>query len=281
MRNLVAARWIGVAGVVVVLSGCTGGSAGPDLATGGEPPAVSGEPTLSVSASTDPVGGGPVLTVGALPFGDPADAALPAPRRQALQQVLVETVRDSTRVPGVTAAVLSPAGAWTGRRRSGRCRHTAGPRGDDRHRLGHQDVHRRRGAAAGRSAPDRLGRAGLDLPGSSAVGPRTHGAATALAHQRHPRLRHRRPVRRPRRRPGPLLDGRAGPEIRHRPAESARAAGDVLQQQQLPAARAADREGDRPELPGRGAPRPAARSGRPDRRAGRGDADRRRWPRRT
>ena len=114
MRNLVAARWIGVAGVVAVLSGCTGGSAGPDLATGGQPPAVSGEPTVSVSASTDPVGGGPVLTIQALPFADPADAALPAPRRQALQQALEETVRDSTRVPGVTAAVLSPGGGWTG-----------------------------------------------------------------------------------------------------------------------------------------------------------------------
>src|SRR6478736_3415893 len=115
MRNLVAARWIGVAGVVVVLSGCTGGSAaGPDLATGVEPPAVSDEPTVSVSASTDPVGGGPVLTIQTLPFADPSDAALPAPRRQALQQALDETVRDSTRLPGVTAAVLSPVGGWTG-----------------------------------------------------------------------------------------------------------------------------------------------------------------------
>jgi CubicO group peptidase (beta-lactamase class C family) len=115
MRNPIAARWIGIAGVVLVLSGCTAGSAaGPDLATGVEPPAVSGEPAVSVSPSPDPIGGGPVLTVEALPFAEPSDAALPPPRRQALQQALDETVRDSTRVPGVTAAVLSPAGAWTG-----------------------------------------------------------------------------------------------------------------------------------------------------------------------
>src|SRR6478736_7859581 len=115
MRNLFVARWFGVAGVLVVLSGCTGGSAaGPHLATGGEAPAVSGEPTVSVSASTDLVGDGPVLDIAALPFAEPSDAALPAPRRQALQQALDETVRDSTRLPGVTAAVLSPVGGWTG-----------------------------------------------------------------------------------------------------------------------------------------------------------------------
>ena len=31
-----------------------------------------------------------------------------------MQQALDEAVRDSTRVPGVTAAVLSPSGGWTG-----------------------------------------------------------------------------------------------------------------------------------------------------------------------
>jgi D-alanyl-D-alanine carboxypeptidase len=114
MRNLVLARWIGMVGVVVVLSGCTGGSAPTDLGTGGDPPAAGSPPTVSVSPSTGGVGGGPVLDAAALPFADPSAAALPAPRRQALQQALDETVRNSTRVPGVTAAVLSPAGAWTG-----------------------------------------------------------------------------------------------------------------------------------------------------------------------
>jgi CubicO group peptidase (beta-lactamase class C family) len=60
------------------------------------------------------VGDGPVLDIAALPFAEESYAALPAPRRQALQQALDETVRDSTRMPGVTAAVLSPGGAWTG-----------------------------------------------------------------------------------------------------------------------------------------------------------------------
>src|SRR6478609_5470686 len=98
-------------GAVVVLSGCTAGS---PPATGVDPSTVGSPPTVSVSPSTAAVGGGPVLTIQALPFADPSDAALPAPRRQALQQALDETVRDSTRMPGVTAAVLSPGGRWTG-----------------------------------------------------------------------------------------------------------------------------------------------------------------------
>src|SRR6478609_5733993 len=116
MRILVAGRWIWVVGVVVVLSGCTGGSAPADgdRGTGGDPPAAGGPPTVSVSPSTDLVGDGPVLDIAALPFAEPSDAALPAPRRQALQQALDETVRDSTRMPGVTAAVLSPVGGWAG-----------------------------------------------------------------------------------------------------------------------------------------------------------------------
>jgi CubicO group peptidase (beta-lactamase class C family) len=116
MRILVAGRWIWVVGVVVVLSGCTGGSAPADgdRGTGGDPPAAGGPPTVSVSPSTDLVGDGPVLDIAALPFAEPSDAALPAPRRQALQQALDETVRDSTRMPGVTAAVLSPVRGWVG-----------------------------------------------------------------------------------------------------------------------------------------------------------------------
>ena len=115
MRNLKAARWIGVVGVVVVLSGCTGGAvAGPDPGAEAGPPVTNGSPAVSLSPSTHLVGDGPVLTFEALPFAVPSDAELPAPRRQALQQALEETVRDSTRMPGVTAAVLSPVGAWIG-----------------------------------------------------------------------------------------------------------------------------------------------------------------------
>ena len=74
----------------------------------------SAEITSATSASAALVGDGPVLTPEALPFDEPSYAALPAPRQQALQEVLDSTVRDSTRVPGVSAAVLSPVGAWAG-----------------------------------------------------------------------------------------------------------------------------------------------------------------------
>src|SRR6478609_2865347 len=113
MRNVVAGRWIGLVVAVAALSGCTSGSpggpvTGPDLRSAGL------APTLSVSPSNDPVGDGPVLTVEGLPFPEPSGAALPPPRRQGLQQELDDAVRNSTRMPGVSAAVLSPVGAWTG-----------------------------------------------------------------------------------------------------------------------------------------------------------------------
>ena len=115
MRNVVAARWIGVVVAVAALSGCTTGSpAGRDPVTGPNLRPAGLAPTLSVSPSNDPVGDGPVLTVQGLPFPEPSDAALPPPRRQALQQELDDAVRNSTRMPGVSAAVLSPVGAWTG-----------------------------------------------------------------------------------------------------------------------------------------------------------------------
>ena len=113
MWNVVAARWIGVVVVVAALSGCTGGSTAGPL-TGTDTPAAGSAPTVSVSPSEDLIGDGPVLTVGELPFPEPSGAALPVPRRQALQQALDETVRDSTRLPGLTAAVLSPVGGWAG-----------------------------------------------------------------------------------------------------------------------------------------------------------------------
>jgi hypothetical protein len=97
------AWWIGVVGVVVVPSGCTGGSAaGPGLGTASihRPRAAHGPCRCRrrrIWSAADPV-----LTVEALPFAEASDAALPAPRPQALQQALEETVRDSTRMPGVT-----------------------------------------------------------------------------------------------------------------------------------------------------------------------------------
>lgn len=79
MRILGAGRWIWVVGVVVVLSGCTGGSVPADvgLGTGVGPPAAGAPPTVSVSPSRDLVGDGPVLDIAALPFAEESDAALP------------------------------------------------------------------------------------------------------------------------------------------------------------------------------------------------------------
>jgi hypothetical protein len=108
MWNVMAARWIGVVALVAALSGCTGGGSAAGPTTGTGTPAAGSAPTESVTLSKDLIGDGPVLTVDAVPFPEPSAAALPAPRRQALQQALDETVRDSTRMPGVTAAVLTP-----------------------------------------------------------------------------------------------------------------------------------------------------------------------------
>ena len=115
MRIFVAARWIGFVGVMAVLSGCASGSAPADLdpRTGAHPPAVS-SPAAGSLSSKDLIATGPVLAAKALPFAEPSGAALPAPQQRALQQALDETVRVSSLVPGVTAAVLSPVGAWTG-----------------------------------------------------------------------------------------------------------------------------------------------------------------------
>jgi hypothetical protein len=57
-------------GVVVVLSGCTGGSVPAEvgLGTGVSPPATIGSST--VSPSTALVGDGPVLDIAALPFAE-------------------------------------------------------------------------------------------------------------------------------------------------------------------------------------------------------------------
>src|SRR6476659_6253840 len=101
MWNMLAARSIGVVIAVTLLSGCTSGSAAdPEPAAGLDTTAPGTRPTLSVSPPNDLVGDGPVLTVEALPFAEPSGAALPPPRRQALQQELDDAVRNSTRMPG-------------------------------------------------------------------------------------------------------------------------------------------------------------------------------------
>ena len=82
MRNVVAARWIGVVVAVAALSGCTSGSpAGRDPVTGPNLRPAGLAPTLSVSPSNDPVGDGPVLTVEGFPNRRMLRCRRPAGRR--------------------------------------------------------------------------------------------------------------------------------------------------------------------------------------------------------
>ena len=93
---------------LATLAGCTGSATPP---VGGDPiaatPAATATPTTGASA-------GPVLTAEQLPFPAPSTAVLPAARQQALQAALDEAIRGSTQLVGVTAAVISASGAWTG-----------------------------------------------------------------------------------------------------------------------------------------------------------------------
>ena len=107
--NRCAARSLPLLAGLVVLVGCTG----PAEPTGGESRAGAGLSTTTPVQAT-PADGGGVLTPAALPFPEWSDGALPAPRQQALRAALDRIVHDSTRVPGVTAAVVSPAGSWAG-----------------------------------------------------------------------------------------------------------------------------------------------------------------------
>lgn len=108
-----AARWTAIVAVTAVLGGCTACSA----QTAAEQRSSAGTASADLTPAPQSVPRtviGQVLTPEALPFPEPSEAALPASRQQALQQVLDAAVRDSTRVPGVSAAVLTPDGAWAG-----------------------------------------------------------------------------------------------------------------------------------------------------------------------
>ena len=116
-------RWlIGVA-VMAMLAGCSGSvntpaDTGPATVTASAPAPSAAAPTVPAATGSAAVSDGaltgPVLSASALPFPAPSAAALPAPRQGALQLALDAMVRDSTMVRGVTAAVVSPAGSWSG-----------------------------------------------------------------------------------------------------------------------------------------------------------------------
>ena len=111
------------AAVILLLAGCTGSvnppvDTGPATVTASAPASSAAAPTPSDTAAPSAVSDGaltrPVLSPSALPFPAQSSAALPAPQQGALQLALDAMVRDSTMVRGVTAAVVSPAGSWSG-----------------------------------------------------------------------------------------------------------------------------------------------------------------------
>ena len=102
-----APRLLLCATALVTLAGCTG-SITP----------FAGEDTSAATAASSPPTAtsatGRVLSVQQLPFPAPPGSALPAARQQALQDALDRAVRDSSQLVGVTAAVVSASGSWTG-----------------------------------------------------------------------------------------------------------------------------------------------------------------------
>jgi D-alanyl-D-alanine carboxypeptidase len=101
-------RWLVCAVALATLAGCTG-STTPQV--GGDPAAA----TMAVTATPNTgASAGSVLTTEQLPFPAPSTAALPAARQQALQAALDGAIKNSTQLVGVTAAVVSGSGAWTG-----------------------------------------------------------------------------------------------------------------------------------------------------------------------
>ncbi len=94
MKTLTRAAAVVVAGLALAACGGTGsGPAGP--------------------ATTRPATPSPAMTAGALPWPEPAESALPAARAAAMLAVMQGWV-DKGLLPGVTAAVVSPSGTWSG-----------------------------------------------------------------------------------------------------------------------------------------------------------------------
>lgn len=102
-----APRLLLCATALVTLAGCTGSIT----------PFVGDDPSAATTASSPPTATsatGRVLSVQQLPFPAPPGSALPAERQQVLQDALDRAVRDSTQLVGVSAAVVSTSGSWTG-----------------------------------------------------------------------------------------------------------------------------------------------------------------------
>jgi len=97
-------RWLLCATVLATLAGCTASVT----------PSVSGDTVASTVAASPQTATGQVLSAQQLPFPAPPGSALSAAQQQALQDRLDRAVRDSTRLVGVTAAVVSVSGSWTG-----------------------------------------------------------------------------------------------------------------------------------------------------------------------
>ena len=97
-------RWLLCATVLATLAGCTASVT----------PSVSGDTVASTVAASPQTATGQVLSAQQLPFPAPPGSALSAAQQQALQDRPDRAVRDSTRLVGVTAAVVSVSGSWTG-----------------------------------------------------------------------------------------------------------------------------------------------------------------------
>ncbi len=103
-----APRWIFALVPLAILAGCTGST----------PPAPNADPltatTAAAPAQISVAGSGSILSAQQLPFPIPSGTALQDGRQQALQIVLDRAIKASTQLVGVTAAVVSESGSWTG-----------------------------------------------------------------------------------------------------------------------------------------------------------------------
>ena len=97
-------RWLLCATALATLAGCTASMT----------PSVSGDTVASTVAASPQTATGQVLSAQQLPFPAPPGSALSAAQQQALQDSLDRAVRVSTQLVGVTAAVVSVSGSWTG-----------------------------------------------------------------------------------------------------------------------------------------------------------------------
>jgi len=103
----VAPRFLLCATALIALAGCSG-SITPSVGDGPVAATAASSPQTSATST------GQVLSAQQLPFPAPSGSELPAARQQALQDSLDRAVRDSTQLVGVTAAVVSASGSWTG-----------------------------------------------------------------------------------------------------------------------------------------------------------------------